>query len=59
MDPDLTGTPEAPLPTHCENRGGAADSCSICLRAVLDASPLDRGALRAALRVAFSKPQLV
>ena len=31
--------------------GGPRNSCSICRRAVLDASPLDRGALRAALRV--------
>ena len=45
---------------HCAKTGGGArNSCSICRRAVLDASPLDRGALRAAHRVAFSKPQLV
>ena len=45
---------------HCAKTGGGPrNSCSICRRAVLDASPLDRSALRAAHRVAFSKPQLV
>ena len=45
---------------HCAKTGGGPrNSCSICRRAVLDANPLDRGALRAAHRVAFSKPQLV